>query len=48
MISPAGWPRLASLGGWNTVRGIPVAVIVCQGVLGLGGLVYLWVWRGGS
>lgn len=29
------WPRLRSLGHWNTVRGIPVAGIVSQGVVGL-------------
>ena len=31
----ADWPRLASLGHWNTVRGIPVAGIVSQGIMGL-------------
>ena len=31
----ADWPRLASLGGWNTERGIPVAGIVSQGIMGL-------------
>jgi amino acid transporter len=31
----ADWPRLAGLGHWNTVRGIPVAGIVSQGVMGL-------------
>ena len=31
----ADWPRLASLGGWNTARGIPVAGIVSQGVMGI-------------
>ena len=29
------WPKLAGLGHWNTVRGIPVAGIVSQGVMGL-------------
>jgi amino acid transporter len=31
----ADWPRLASLGGWNTERGIPVAGIVSQGIMGI-------------
>jgi len=31
----ADWPRLASLSGWNVGRGIPVAGIVSQGVMGL-------------
>ncbi len=31
----ADWPRLASLGGWNTQKGIPVAGIVSQGVMGI-------------
>ncbi len=31
----ADWPRLASLGGWNVGRGIPVAGIVSQGVVGI-------------
>jgi amino acid transporter len=31
----ADWPKLASLGHWNTVRGIPVAGIVSQGVVGV-------------
>jgi amino acid transporter len=31
----ADWPKLASLGRWNSVRGIPVAGIVSQGVMGL-------------
>jgi len=31
----ADWPRLKSLGGWNVGRGIPVAGIVSQGVMGL-------------
>jgi len=29
------WPRLQALGHWNTGRGIPVAGIVSQGVVGL-------------
>jgi basic amino acid/polyamine antiporter, APA family len=29
------WPRLSSLGGWNSARGIPVAGIVSQGVMGV-------------
>jgi len=31
----ADWSRLALLGHWNTTRGIPVAGIVAQGVMGL-------------
>ena len=31
----ADWPRLHGLGHWNSVRGIPVAGIVSQGVVGL-------------
>lgn len=31
----ADWPRLAALGGWNAGRGIPVAGIVSQGVMGI-------------
>jgi len=31
----ADWPSLRSLGHWNTSRGIPVAGIVSQGVVGL-------------
>lgn len=31
----ADWPKLQFLGHWNTVRGIPVAGIVSQGVVGL-------------
>ncbi len=31
----ADWPRLSGLGGWNTERGIPVAGIVSQGVMGV-------------
>jgi basic amino acid/polyamine antiporter, APA family len=31
----ADWPRLGSLSGWNTQRGIPVAGIVSQGVVGI-------------
>ncbi len=31
----ADWPGLQFLGHWNTVRGIPVAGIVSQGVVGL-------------
>jgi APA family basic amino acid/polyamine antiporter len=29
------WPRLAVLGTWNTKRGLPVAGIVSQGVMGV-------------
>jgi amino acid transporter len=31
----ADWPQLAALGHWNVRRGIPVAGIVSQGVMGL-------------
>jgi APA family basic amino acid/polyamine antiporter len=31
----ADWPRLAFLGKWNSARGIPVAGIVSQGVMGV-------------
>jgi basic amino acid/polyamine antiporter, APA family len=31
----ADWPRLHRLGGWSNARGIPVAGIVSQGVVGL-------------
>jgi amino acid transporter len=31
----ADWPKLAFLGHWNAVRGIPVAGIVSQGVMGV-------------
>jgi basic amino acid/polyamine antiporter, APA family len=31
----ADWPRLASLGKWDSGRGIPVAGIVSQGVVGM-------------
>jgi basic amino acid/polyamine antiporter, APA family len=31
----ADWPRLARLGGWDVGRGIPVAGIVSQGVVGI-------------
>ncbi len=31
----ADWPRLARLGGWDTGRGIPVAGIVSQGIMGI-------------
>lgn len=31
----ADWPRLAKLGHWNNARGIPVAGIVSQGVVGI-------------
>jgi APA family basic amino acid/polyamine antiporter len=31
----ADWPALARLGRWNTERGIPVAGIVSQGIVGL-------------
>jgi APA family basic amino acid/polyamine antiporter len=31
----ADWPRLAFLGHWNSARGIPVAGIVSQGVVGV-------------
>ena len=31
----ADWPRLAALGHWDSRRGIPVAGIVSQGVVGL-------------
>jgi basic amino acid/polyamine antiporter, APA family len=31
----ADWPRLASLGTWSTKRGLPVAGILSQGVMGI-------------